>query len=213
MEENKKNILEQIEEEADETIHPFLEFIVNNLKTIGIVLGGVIILVGAYSGYKYYKYSSLNKAKKELGMLIVSSKDREKDLLSFLTKAPSELKPSIYVELVSLYFENNNLDKAYDVLENLKKLDDDIFAVCVLSQVNILMDKGDYKEAYNLVSTIDLDKYKNYKRETLFKKAFLAEKMNDFKNAYAYYVELKKEFKQEDTSYLDAKISNLKEKI
>ncbi len=37
--------------------------------------------------------------------------------------------------------------------------------------------------------------------------------MNEFKNAYAYYVELKKEFKQEDTSYLDAKISNLKEKI
>ncbi|SDN31220.1 ChAPs (Chs5p-Arf1p-binding protein) [Desulfonauticus submarinus] len=213
MKEQGPQILEQIEAEVDETVHPLLEKILNNIKPIAYTLGAIVLAVGIYSGVKYYQTQTLQKAKNELGVILVSSKNKAQDLENFLNKAPDRLKPAVYIELAKIYVAQKQEQKALNVFKKLENMDVDIYPICILTEVNLLIDKDKYKTAYQLLKSAEDKIPSDYKKEVLYKKAFLAEKTRDLKNAYAFYQELKTLSQGEDTTYLDYKLKKIEEEM
>ncbi|MDQ7031621.1 MAG: hypothetical protein Q9M37_02745 [Desulfonauticus sp.] len=207
------NIFEEIEEEVDETVHPFLEWILDHIKPIGIGIGAIVLGVAVYSGIDYYHTKNIQQAKQQLGLILINSKNKARDLEQFLNKAPDKLKPAIYIELAKIYVNEGNSNKGLEVLKKLEKVDDDIYPICVLTEVNLLMNENKYQDAYKLLKSVENKMPTTYKKEVLLKKALLAEKTKDFKQAYACYQELKSEYKGEDTSYFEYKLNILKDKL
>jgi predicted negative regulator of RcsB-dependent stress response len=214
--EQKKTIIQEIEEEVDETIHPFLEKILNNLKPIGLTIAAIVLGAGLYSGYDFYQQSQQEKAANELGNLLAikDNKARAEKLEVFLTGAPDNLKIGVQLELARTYMDSKDYDKAAQVFARLAGVEDDsLKPVAILGQVKALEFSKQYAQALEILEKNKQDFPGEYNEQVTQRVAFLAEKVEDWTKALAAYEELKAGAEGGETKFFDYKIQVLKKKV
>jgi glucose uptake protein GlcU len=80
------DILKTIEQEMDSDIHPLLKKILDNIKPIGIAIGGIVVAASRHiSGVTSYQESQHEKAVSELGGIMI---------LADRAPAPKSFRPS-----------------------------------------------------------------------------------------------------------------------
>jgi len=210
--------MQQIESEADSTLHPLLEKILNNLKLIGLIIGGIVLIAAGISGYKLYQNHRAEQARAELGQ-ILSVQDpgtRAEELADFATNAPSNLAAGVKLELARTLMQNKDYKQAAQEFAKLQKLDKDLLPIAVLAQAKALQLADDYAQALEV-----LEKYKDkipeeYNRPLKNMLAFCAEKSQNWQKALSAYQELKSESSmvqgQGRTGFFDFKIKQMQEK-
>ncbi|WP_457571620.1 tetratricopeptide repeat protein [Desulfovulcanus sp.] len=213
--EKVKNIIQEIEEEVDETIHPFLEKILNNLKPIGITIAAIVLAAGLYSGYNFYQQSQQEKAANELGNILAlkDNKAKANALEVFLKKAPEPLKIGVQLELARVYMQNKDYKQAAQTFGRLQEVDEIFKPVAVLGQVKALELNKQYAQALEILEKNKQAFPKEYNDQVAQRIAFLAEKVEDWTKALAAYEELKANVQGGETKFFDYKIQTLKKKV
>jgi len=216
--EREKNLIQEIEEEVDETIHPFLEKILNNIKPIGFAIAAIVLAAGLYSGYNFYQQSRQEKATNELGKILAQKDDKAKvnALKGFLKVAPEELKISVQLELARIYIQNKDYEQAARVFGELataQEVDEHLKRVAVLGQSKALELNKQYAQALEVLEKNKEAFPKEYNEQVAQRIAFLAEKTKDWAKALAAYEELKASVQGGETKFFDYKIQTLKKKI
>ena len=97
------DILATIEQEMDSDIHPLLKKILDNIKPIGITIGGIVVAVAVYSGVTTYQESQREKAVSELGVIMTMADQtaRIQKLEAFAASGPKELRSAAQLELAA----------------------------------------------------------------------------------------------------------------
>ena len=214
--EKVKTIIQEIEEEVDETIHPFLEKILNNLKPIGITIAAIVLAAGLYSGYNFYHQSQQEKAANELGKILAlkDNKARVGALEAFLKKTPEALKIGVQLELARVYMQNKDYKQAAQAFAKLARVaDESLKPVAVLGQVKALELNKQYGQALEILEKNKQAIPKEYSDQVAQRIAFLAEKVEDWTKALAAYEELKANAQGVETKFFDYKIQTLKKKV
>lgn len=210
--------MQQIESEADSTLHPLLEKILNNLKLIGLIIGGIVLIAAGISGYKLYQNHRAEQATARLGEIlsVEAPGARAEKLAEFAQNAPSNLAAGIELELARSLMQNKDYKQAAKTFADLKNMDEDLLPIAVLGQAKALQLAGDYGRALKVLEEHKGKLPKEYKRPLKNMLAFCAEKSQNWQKALAAYQELKSESSmaqgQGRTGFFDFKIKQMQEK-
>ena len=77
-EKKSQGVMEELEGEVNEDLHPLLKKVEEHIKTIGLVVGLIILSAAAYSGYDYYQEKSFEQAKTKLGDILAEKQGPSK---------------------------------------------------------------------------------------------------------------------------------------
>ncbi|GAU07692.1 tetratricopeptide repeat protein [Desulfoplanes formicivorans] len=210
------NIIDEIEHEADQDLHPLLKKILDNLKPIGLGLGALILLVGAYSGYTTYTGIQANKLTNALGTILLEQDPAKRitSLNQFLQEHPSALSVGPLLELANTAMTSKDYTTAASAWARVAdKTEGDIHILASMGQARALSLDGKYKEALTILEAIDTVSAKDFATPLARQIAFVAEQNGDWEKALAAYQELKAAGAVTNTAFLDMKIADIKAKM
>jgi len=211
-EHSHKAIIEEIEQEADEDMHPLLKKILDNVKPIGLGIAGVVLAVGVYSGFQSLQDSKVEEARAQLGTILAEQDtDARIDALqSFRTEAPDSLQTGISLELAKSGMASDRLDVALDAWTRLTaNSDSTLHMVAGLGRARVLSMQGKDKEALDVLSSLKTKDHEGYAAILNTQIAESAERAGDTTLALAAYQDMKNQAKGQETSYIDFKIAML----
>lgn len=214
MEERKAthDILSTIEQEMDSDIHPLLKKILDNIKPIGITIGGIVVAVAVYSGVTTYQESQHEKAVSELGMIMTMADQtaRIEKLEAFTQSGPKELRSAAHLELARIYMDQNDYEKAAGAWRALGQ-SPDIRTIAGLGEAKALIFKGEHAKAVEILSGLKKDASQEFLPAVSANLAFAAEKAGQIDLAISEYEDLKSK-EGGNEAFLDYKIGTLKSK-
>lgn len=214
MEERKEtnDILATIEQEMDSDIHPLLKKILDNIKPIGITVGGIVVAVAVYSGVTSYQESQYEKAVSELGVIMTMADQgaRIEKLETFAKSGPEELRSAAQLELARIYMDQNDYEKAAGAWQTIGK-GTDIRVIAGLGEAKALILKGDHAKAVEILSALKKDAGQEFLPAISANLAFAAEKAGQIELAISEYEALKSK-EGGNEAFLDYKIGTLKSK-
>ena len=214
MEERKEtnDILATIEQEMDSDIHPLLKKILDNIKPIGITIGGIVVAVAVYSGITSYQESQREKAMSELGIIMTMADQgaRIEKLEAFAASGPEELRSAAQLELARIYMDQNDYEKAAGAWQAIGKTTD-IRVIAGLGEAKALILKGDHAKAVEILSALKKDAGQEFLPAISANLAFAAEKSGQIELAISEYEALKSK-ESGNEAFLDYKIGALKSK-
>lgn len=204
------DILKTIEQEMDSDIHPVLKMILDNIKTIGLAVGGVVVAVAVYSGVTVYQKSQHDKAVAEMGQILVLQDKNAKveRLQAFAQHAPADLTPAIQLELARIFMDQGAYEKAaaaWHVVGGQPEMR----VVAGLGEAKALIFKGDFTGAVTILSAIKKDAGQDFLPAVSANLAFAAEKAGQTDLAIAEYESLRSQDSGNE-AFLDYKIGRLK---
>lgn len=215
----KKKFSQKIEEEMTEEIHPLLDKIQKNIKKIGLIIGGIILIAASYNGYIYYQSATLKKAKSKLHQITNQNQAEEKikALEEFLPQAPKEIKQAIYIELSKTCTKLGQYDKALTYWQKIAATtsDSNLGIVAKLGQAQIFNLQGKYEQSLDILDQLSQKAPQQYQRPINYQIAEAAEKSGQWEKAIQAYSNLKSQAQLTENrqNYFDFKISKLQDKI
>ena len=215
-EQQHHGLIEEIEQEADEDLHPLLKKILDNIKPIGLGIAGVVLAVGVYSGYQSMQGSKLEDARTHLGTLLAEqdATARIEALQTFLKQAPKSLQTGIALELAKSGMEADRLDVALNAWKRLSgESDPTLRTVAGLGQARVLSMQGKDKEALELLNGLKSKAPEGYGVILSTQIAECAERSGNAAASLAAYQDMKNEAKGQDTAFIDYKIAMLNKKL
>jgi hypothetical protein len=214
MEERKEthDILATIEQEMDSDIHPLLKKILDNIKPIGITIGGIVVAVAVYSGVTTYQESQRAKAVSELGVIMTMADQtaRIEKLEAFAKSGPKELRIAAQLELARVFMDQNDYEKAAGAWSSVGQ-GADIRVIAGLGEAKALILKGDHAKAVEILSALKKDAGQEFMPAISANLAFAAEKAGQIELAISEYEALKSK-EAGNEAFLDYKIGTLKSK-
>jgi len=214
--EHHRDILEEIEQEADQDLHPLLQKILDNLKPIGIGIGAIILVVGAYSGYTTYAKIQDKKLNNALGEILIEEDTAKRitSLNQFIEEHPSAMPVGTLMEVANAAMTGKDYTEAASAWSKVAgKTDGDIEVLALMGQARALSLDGKYKEALSVLDTVDTEAAKDFATPLARQIAFAAEQAQDWTKALAAYEELKTAGAVTNTGFLDMKIADIKAKM
>lgn len=214
--EHHRNILDEIEQEADQNLHPILQKILDNLKPIGIGIGALILVVGAYSGYTTYAKMQAKKLNDELGTILIQEDPAKRitSLNQFLTDHPSNMPVGVLLEVAATAMTSHHYSEAASAWARVADASDNEIAILArLGQARALSLDAKYKESLAILEAIDTTEAKNLATPVARQVAFAAEQAGEWQKALAAYEELKSAGAVTNTAFLDMKIAYIKTKM
>ena len=209
-------IIDEIEQEADHDMHPFLKKILDNMQPIAIGIGAIILVVGGYTGYTSYAKNQAVKLNNELGTILIMDDPAQQiiSLKKFMANNPSSLSVGTLMELANTGMKNKNYQEAADAWAKVAaKTDNDIKTLALMGQARALSLQEKNKEALAILEGIDPLTGKNFATSLGRQIAFTAERTGDWKKALAAYEGLKTDGAVTNTAFLDMKIAAIKAKM
>ena len=139
--EQTTDILKTIEQEMDSDIHPLLKKILDNIKPIGITIGGIVTAVAVYAGVTSSQEALHDKAVSELGsiMVLADQNARTEKLQAFAQSGPKELRPAAQLELARIFMDQTDFDKAAEAWRSVGQ-NADIRIIAGLGEAKALID-------------------------------------------------------------------------
>lgn len=144
--EEQATLLGQLSAEVNPAADPALNFVLNNIKTISMAIGAVVLLAGGAAAYSWNSESSLKQSQADLGMIVASKAGAEKlsALEAFSADAGSDLAAAVNYEIAKVSLELKQYDRAaeaFKVLVTKSDADDAVVAKLGLAQVYVKQGK------------------------------------------------------------------------
>lgn len=208
------DLLKTIEQEMDSDIHPFLKKILDNIKPISWVVGGIIAVAAVYSAVTSYQDRQAAKSASQLGAIITQSDQSAKitQLEAFALSAPGSLRVAVQLELAKIYTEANNYAQAAKAWQAVAGSDlPEMRSIARFGEAQSYIFQREYAKAVDLLTALKQDAIDEYQTAISNALAFAAEKAGQTELALAEYQSLKTT-DPSNSSYLDYKIAMLKPK-
>ena len=214
MEERKEqtDILKTLEQEIDSDIHPLLKKILDNIKPIGVAVGGIVAAVAVYTGVTSWQQSQHDKAVSELGgiMVLDDQAARTERLQAFAQSGPADLRSAAQLELARIFMESGEFDKAVTAWKAVGQ-NAGMRVVAGLGEARALTLKGDYAAAVTVLTGLKKDAGEEFAGTVSSSLAFAAEMAGQTDLAIAEYESMKSQAGGED-AVLNHKTSQLRAK-
>jgi len=208
--------LEQIKNAPDDTAQKMLHFLVDNLKSIAIGCGAVILAVGIYAGVNQWRASQALKSADALGVLLIQKtepKARVAALESFLKDAPGSLRPTVLLELAAAAMVSGDFDKASTAWTELEGSSSaDMKVIAGIGHAKSLLMSGKAPEALALLQTLKGKAPKSYELSLVRQIAVAAEQAGNDKVALDAYTELATKAEGAGKPFYEFKANQLKAK-
>ncbi|WP_462324114.1 tetratricopeptide repeat protein [Desulfoplanes sp.] len=214
--EHHRNILNEIEQEADQDLHPLLKKILDNLKPIGMGIGAIILVVGGYSGYTTYAKMQTKKLNNELGSILIQEDPAKRitSLNQFLSEHPSAMPVGTLLEVANAAMNSKDYQEAASAWSRVAgESEGEIEILALMGQARALGLDGKYEESLTVLDTIDTTAAKDFATPLSRQIAHAAEQAQDWKKALAAYEELKTTGAVTNTAFLDMKIAEIRAKM
>ncbi|WP_027180491.1 tetratricopeptide repeat protein [Maridesulfovibrio bastinii] len=158
-------LLGQFQDSVPDSIHPFLNFLLENAKLILGIVAAIIIIAAGYAIMQHSQQKALDQAASQLGAIMIQyhGADQIKQLEKFQTEAPSEMKNSVDLALARAYMDASQFDKAAAAWKDIAAKKDTFSSIAVIGQAKslILGDKPD--EAISLLQGLQSKTGETYK--------------------------------------------------
>lgn len=213
--EDSIGFMRQIEQEADESLHPLLQKIVDNIKVIGIALVAIILAVGGYSWYKYNQQTELQAAREKLGHIrLLSDNDQKiKELESFLQKAPADLTTAARLEIIREYENRKSYDNCAEQWEKLSLSNDkELKTIALIGLANSNARLGKFDEALQAIQKAQENAGEYYKTSLIGLTGNIAEMGQKWDVALTAYETLKDDLNITNKGFIEYKINTIKQK-
>lgn len=208
--------LKTLEENIPEKLHPILEFVVNNLKAIGLAVGALLLVVGAYAGYQTWTQNAVQKEQAALGEIVVTKRGdaRIAALESFSKTATGAAENQALFELARAAMEAKQYDKAVEAFDKLSaSVTPDMGMTVKLGKIKAQMLAGQYPQALTELLALKDSAPEYYTVLIAQFTAISAEQSQNWVEAIRAYSVLKSRLSETESQYLQAKIKELEAKI
>lgn len=205
----KKGFLDRIMSEADDSAHPFLEKIQENIKLISVVVATVILIFATYSLNSFWQERKISQANLQVES-ILSQEDPETRLSmleEYLTEAPAKVKGAILLETARTSMDMEDYSRAADAFNQLADLDRDMRPVAILGSAKAYELQGNNQQAVNTLKNEPVPD--EFKVQYLTLLSFNAEKAGDNSLALDAYKQLLEEAQGADVGFIEYKIELL----
>lgn len=214
MEERKatNDILSTIEQEMDSDVHPVLKKILDNIKPIGMAVGGIIAAVAVYTGVDSYQASQHQKAVSELGAIMTTDDlgARAEKLEAFAKAGPKDLLTAAQLELARIRMDQNEFAKAAEAWRIVGQ-NADTRVVAGLGEAKALILGGEPAKAVEILGALKKNASEEFVAAISANLAFAAEQAGQIDLAISEYEALKSKDSGNE-AFLDYKIGSLKSK-
>lgn len=198
--------------DAPEEMHPILAFLNSNLKLIALGVGGLLLAVALFSGYRAWSESRLAEAREDLARLVAAKgENRLANLKAFAEDAPSAVRPTALYELARAAGEEEDQAVALEAFRALSRnADGELRAVAELGVARTLMAMGEPDQALQSLKAAPAapEAYKTVMTRT---RAQAAEMAGQWGEAQTAYGELR-ELEPGNEEFIAAKLDQLKAK-
>lgn len=211
----KKGFIDRLMSEADESAHPFLQKIQDNIRIILAVTGIVLFVAAAYSLNSLWQERKINQANSRLETILAvkEPESRISRLEAFLGQAPERLKGAILLEMARTSMNTEEYGTAIDSFEQLGRLDPEMRPVSLLGRAKALELMQDYKKALNILQKESSDIPDEFRVQYLNLLSFNAENAGDYPAALDAYEDLKENAEDSDVGFLEYKIATIRQKL
>ena len=206
------DILKTIEQEMDSDIHPLLKKILDNIKPIGITIGGIVTAVAVYAGVTSYQEAQHDKAVSELGgiMILADQNARTEKLQAFVQSGPKELRSAAQLELARIFMDQSEFGKAAEAWRAVGQ-NADVRIIAGMGEAKALILGGEPAKAVEILSALKKDAGPEFAPAISANLAFAAEKAGQTELAISEYEALRSK-ESGNEAFLDYKIGALKSK-
>jgi predicted negative regulator of RcsB-dependent stress response len=206
------DILSTIEQEMDSDVHPLLKKILDNLRPIGIAVGGIVAAVAVYTGVNSYQESQYEKAVSELGVIMTTDdlSARAEKLQAFAQSGPKTLRTAAQLELARIHMDQNEFGKAADAWRSVSQ-NADTRIIAGLGEAKALILGGEPAKAVEILSALKQNAGEEFVAAISANLAFAAEQAGQIELAIAEYEALKSK-ESGNEAFLEYKIGALKSK-
>lgn len=179
--------------EDENTMHPLLQKLIDNIR---VVLGGIcaiLILVGAYGIFDSMSKSDLEESRAELAGIILSKQGEEKiaALKTYIGDAPDELEINARLELISTLLERGQYKEAAEQWDEVADAADGSFEVAAkIGKAKALALSGDSRQALKIYKDLSGDAGEAYANHLSNLKANAAVRVGDKELAVKEYEKL-----------------------
>jgi tetratricopeptide (TPR) repeat protein len=219
-EKKSQGVMEELEGEVNEDLHPLLKKVEEHIKTIGLVVGLIILSAAAYSGYDYYQEKSFEQAKTKLGDILAEKQGPSKisALEKFLGQAPDSMLQGVQLELAKLCMQEGKYEQASTYWQALASSGpENLHTVALLGQAKAERMQGNFQKAQQILKDLAQQAPKAYTRNIQLELAATAEEAQDWKQALKAYQTVKSEMDNVQgggkKDYFDYKITQIRKKM
>lgn len=211
----KKGLIDRIMSEADDSAHPFLQKIQDNLRIILVVASIVLFAAAVYSLNSFWQERKINQANSRLETILAveEPESRISRLENFLSQAPDRLKGAILLEMARTSMNTEEYSTAIDSFEQLGRLDPEMRPVALLGRAKSLELMQDYEQALNVLQEESSNIPDEFRTQYLNLVAFNAENSGDYPAALEAYEDLKENAGDNDLGFLEYKIATIRQKL
>ncbi len=214
-ESDKKGFLERIMSEADDSAHPFLQKIQDNIKIIFLVVGLVLFIAAAYSLNSFWQERKINQANSQMQAIMAQDnpKARVAELETFLDNAPNRLKGAILMEMARASMDMGEYERAADSFGKLSSFDRDMRPVALLGKAKAYELMEEHGQALRTLQEESAAIPDEFKVQYLNLLSFNAERAGDYASALDAYERLKEGAQATDIGFIEYKIETLRQKL
>jgi predicted negative regulator of RcsB-dependent stress response len=209
---------QKIAEEVNEQIHPLAQKIQDNLKLIALVIGGIIVIAAAVTGYRQYKSATIQDARQRLSAVLAKDQEPEKirALQDLLGDVPGELRPGVLLELAKASMERKSYSEAATYWKRVaaETGETNTRVVATLGRAKAMRLQGKPEASLDILTELARSAPDRYQRSINYEIAGAAEQAGKWKQALSAYRELKSatDITSGNRNYLQYKITELQQK-
>ena len=202
-------------DEVDESLHPILQVIVDNVKFIVGLIVVLVVAVGGFAVYDTVQTSSLAEGRAKLAAIVAGDEAGRVDALkAFAKDAPGALKNAVDLELASALSAAGEHQEAAAVWKELAAADaPGVDTVAALGQAAELARADKHAEAAAILSALAPKVGEGYKVLVLHRLAYEAELSGDLTGSVKAWEDLRDAQKNGDKAFIEDKILRLKAAI
>lgn len=206
-------LMDGIASEVSPENAPLLHFITANASLIAGIVLFLLIAIGAWGIWDWYKESAITEARDKLASINRELKGRERDkaLMELAEKAPADVKLYIYLSLGQSAFEND-LPLSAEAYAKAAELDGDgsVGILAALSAAGSLLHNKEYSKALELLQQFS-SKYPDAAKSVQFRQIYAetAIKAGNNQLAFQIYQELANDHSLGQRAYFMARANAL----
>lgn len=213
--EQQEGALGALGEEIDESLHPLLQSLVDNIKFIVGAIVALILAVGGYAVFDAVQASKVAEAQERL-LNITKQEDpakRAEAIESFLSEAPSAMHAGIKLELASTLSDAGEHDRAAAIWKELAQSNVADMSIIAKSGLAAELSRtGDHKGAMDVLKGLTENAPSSYESMLLHRLAYEAEMAESWDVALSTWEKLLETNPSGNNGFIESKISSARAK-
>lgn len=206
-------VIPPLSEEVDESLHPLLQAIVDNIKIIVGVIAALILAVGGFAVYESVQASNLAASRAELAEISATPEaaQRVEQLTAFLSEAPESMRPGVRLELAAALSDAGEYQRAAELWDKVDAAN--LTVVAEFGKAAELSRADKHDEALAVLQGMRTDLPKAYRMLHLERLAYEAQAVEDWQTALEAWESLLTENEGNSAAFIAAKIKDVRARL